>query len=456
MEHYLKLVLDISSQWSSEERDKNINSLVRKLDELGIKGYTWTFCPKATFEKNKDLFIWLYNNSTIIDNDDIEDFKQDGDKLISEYPNALFIINDDPKKLKEIREKKGVLCVSWGELDGLFKELSQFKYLHSSKETKELSWNSCRFLCDDYLVSNSLLIVDKYYFSSSPNAKWDSILDGLVSQIDIFLNSKFERQYHIWILFDPTTFKVLYDGSEVMRKNAKQIRDEIWKVKERDKSSKISVSDSELAKGYYNKKEYPKHIEEVVSYIEEAVKNKVKKEFSAEIEIKCIPIEDEYSPIFHDRRIFSSFGQIQASHYLNRLNEEQDIFVMNLFAGCRSYKKEEPFSIPFLQQYRQLSKLRFFIGEPAPNAELLLFQEVPDKIKTLLIKIDEVDNTYAYGTFSEENTKYKVTMKEGWRLVVGDVIRIRNSRPNTANKGKEIRDVYAGSWDLWQGNNSDS
>lgn len=460
MEHYLKLILDISSQWSSEERDKNVGSLVRKLGELGITRYTWTICPKAMFEKNNDLFIVWRDRTTTIDNDDIEDFKQGGDKLINNYPNALFIINDDPNKLKEIRLKKGVLCVSWGELDGLFKELSQFKYLHSSDEAKGLSWNSCKFPCDDYLVSNSLLIVDKYYFSSSPDAKWDSILDGLVNQIKIFFNSKFERQYHIWILFDPTTFKVLYDGSEVMRKNAKQIRDEICEVKEReknDKSSKISVSDSELAKGYnkiggyYNKKEYPKHIEEVVSYIEEAVKNKVKKEFSAEIEIKCIPIRDESSQIFHDRRIFSAYGQIQAAHFLNRLNKEQDIFVMNLFAGCCRCNKEERFSIPFLQQYHQLSKLRLEIGEPIDNVELPLFHETPDCIKKVYLKVKDVNGNYAYGAEpavnSQEGTNYKVELGDK-ELNEGDVIRIIKSVPDESSKGKKGRFVKRQSWEM--------
>lgn len=428
MEHYLKLVLDISSQWSSEERDKNVGSLVRKLGELGITRYTWTIWTKAMFEKNKDLFIVWRDRTTTIDNDDIEDFKQGGDKLIYNYPNALFIISDDSNKLKEIREKKGVLCVSWGELDGLFKELSQFKYLHSSEEAKGLSWNSCKFPCDDYLVSNSLLIVDKYYFSSSSNAKWDSILDGLVNQIKIFFNSKFERDYLVWILFDPTTFKVRYDGSDKMK--------------------------SELAKDYFAD---DKRKAEVVSYIEELVRDRVTSEVSEKIKLTCIPIEDG-SAIFHDRKIISTFGQLVVTHYLNRLNEDQDIFVINLFTGCYGQNISDDFLILFLQQNLQLSKYRFIIGEPINNLELPLFHEVPDCIKKVLLRVDKVDNRHAYGVgptvnkldkpnYKLDKPNYKVELGDKV-LKVGDVIRIIKSVPDESSEGKKGRFVRSQSWEM--------
>ncbi len=139
-----------------------------------------------------------------INNDLVDDIKQDHSKVF-ELPNPYYIIDIDKETAAKIQNQYGVICRTLEEAN--INPLTKNGWIIDTSDTrKPQGWKA--FFDGIDVPLNSIVIVDRYFFSSEENETIDDSFYNLRTIFDSILPKKCrDNVIHIAIIFDSSTLK---------------------------------------------------------------------------------------------------------------------------------------------------------------------------------------------------------------------------------------------------------
>lgn len=400
--------------------EEKIACLVSEIDVLHPKKNISLIVPKGVsriYESSYSLLskIWDCTNPMVeVSEEKLQELKngEESIKIIEDFPNALYILDVAKEVAEKISKSYGVLCVTWDELPKTIEYLEQIKYYHTHYKDNT-KW--CDIVGDKdrntNICSNSLLIVDKYFFSRF-SEKSDRIIEGLLDLIECFVDNSFGSNYNVWIIYDPL--------ESLPQDEKKQIK---YKKKKLDK-------------------EKQKELNEMNSTIEKEIKNQIKNN-----NIKCIPISSsQCGDLFHDRKVFSPYFQITATHYLNNLKNDQEVFCIFPFHGVRRGAPKD--ATPLVQSNVALEDIRCLLSDNGiKEVDLPLFKDIC-RIDNPIVEINEVKGKFAKADFQGREYKILNDGNDSEKLGLGYRVKIIFSKWDDNNPKTECRFVNNTDWIL--------
>lgn len=185
----------------------------KKLTELCLEGAEWYdiircqsdifICndsPKEEWDITNNILLSLHRSGTSInvDNKLLEDIKKDINTVL-EVSNPAFILDIPFEEAKKIEEKYGVIFLS--TMDTPRPILAKRGWdIDTTDESKPKTWEF--FLKNNKISFNSLLIVDRYFFSSMKGETIDDSLFNLRAILEALLPSKVMKKFTVTIVFD--------------------------------------------------------------------------------------------------------------------------------------------------------------------------------------------------------------------------------------------------------------
>ncbi|MCQ2281000.1 MAG: hypothetical protein MJZ99_00010 [Bacteroidales bacterium] len=380
--------------------EEKIACLTSEIGDLNLVNNISLIVPKGVgqiYKSRRSLLseIWKSTNPMVeVSEEKLQELKngEGSIKIIEDFPNALYILDVAKEVAEKISKSYGVLCVTWDELPKTIEYLEQIKYYHTHYKDNT-KW--CDIVGDKdrntNICSNSLLIVDKYFFSRF-SERSDRIIEGLLDLIECFVDNSFGSNYNVWIIYDPL--------ESLPQDEKKQIK---YKKKKLDK-------------------EKQKELNEMNSTIEKEIKNQIKN-----YNIKCIPISSsQCGDLFHDRKVFSPYFQITATHYLNNLKNDQEVFCIFPFHGVRRGAPKE--AIPLVQSNVALEDIRCLLSDNGiKEVDLPLFKDIC-RIDNPIVEINEVEGKFAKADFQGREYRILNDGNDSEKLEQGDRIQITSSR----------------------------
>lgn len=397
--------------------EEKIACLVSEIGVLNPKENISLIVPKGVsriYESSYSLLskIWGSTNPMVeVSEEKLQELKngEGSIKIIEDFPNALYILDVSKEVAEKISKSYGVLCVTWDELPKTIECLEQIKYYHTHYKDNT-KW--CDIVGDKdrntNIYSNSLLLVDPYFFSGF-RSKSDSIIKiikGLLDLIDCFVDNSFGSNYNVWIIYD------------------------LLALLPTDKKNQIKSKKNKLDK------EQQKELNEMNSNIEKEIKNQIKN-----YNIKCIPISSsQCGDLFHDRKVFSPYFQITATHYLNNLKNDQEVFCIFPFHGVRRGAPEE--AIPLVQSNVALEDIRCLLSDNGiKEVDLPLFKDIC-RIDNPIVEINKVEGKFAHANFQGREYKISNDGNDSEKLEQGDRIQITSSRWDDKKPKPNCRFAY--------------
>ncbi|MBQ0141646.1 MAG: hypothetical protein KBT06_02395 [Prevotellaceae bacterium] len=388
--------------------EEKIACLTSEIGDLNLVNNISLIVPKGVgqiYKSRRSLLseIWKSTNPMEeVSEEKLQELKngEGSIKIIEDFPNALYILDVAKEHAEKISKMYGVLCVTWDELPKTIEYLEQIKYYHTHYKDNT-KW--CDIVGDKdrntNICSNSLLIVDKYFFSRFSKES-DNIIEGLLDLIECFVDNSFGSNYNVWIIYDPL--------ESLPQDEKKQIIDH-----------KNNVLNEQNAN------------------IEETIKNKIKN-----YNIKCIPISSsQCGDLFHDRKVFSPYFQITATHYLNNLKNDQEVFCIFPFHGFRRGAPKD--ATPLVQSNVALEDIRCLLSDNGiKEVDLPLFKDICS-IDNPIVKINKVEGKFAHAKF--QGRKYKILNdgNDSEKLEQGDRIQITSSRWDDKTPKSNCRFAYS-------------
>ncbi len=184
-----------------------------KLTELCLEGAEWYdiircqseiyVCNDSLNEEwdvNNKILLSLHRSGTSIyvDNGLLADIKKDCDAIL-DVPNPAFILDISLEEAKKIEEKYGVIILSTTNTPRPILAKRGWD-IDTTDESKPKTWDY--FLKNNKVTLNSLLIVDRYFFSSLQGESIDDSLFNLRVILEALLPSKFMKNFTVTIVFD--------------------------------------------------------------------------------------------------------------------------------------------------------------------------------------------------------------------------------------------------------------
>ncbi len=296
-----------------------------KLTELCLEGRTWYdiirkqrtiyVCNESDedeWDVSNEVLINLFREGIEIDvnNKLAEDIRNDN-KNVLELPNPAYILDFPERDADKISQKYGVIFLPTENTPEPVIAEPDWT-LDTSDNSKELSWNY--FLDGIKARYNSLVIIDRYFFSSEPGETLEDSMFNLKGILNMLLPKNQMHRFTVSIIFDET---------------------------------KINVKDNIDMKGLITKV------------------NKMKKAFAdrTSFDIELISIDSNcynYDKT-HDRFIVSNYFIVDASHKIKafRMNKtalvEQNINFNYLYS--KGIKESDKSSKPEISQDRVLKAI---------------------------------------------------------------------------------------------------
>lgn len=184
-----------------------------KLVELCIEGEEWydiirnqksiIICNESEDEEwdiNNKTLMALHRSGTSIevDNSLVEDIKKDNSKVL-DLINPAFILDFKEDEAQNIENKYGVLFLSTNNTPKPILAKRGWS-IDTTDNIKPNTWDF--FLKGNKVKFNSLLIVDRYFFSSQSGETIDDSLFNLRSILNVLLPTKSMYKFTVSIIFD--------------------------------------------------------------------------------------------------------------------------------------------------------------------------------------------------------------------------------------------------------------
>ena len=184
-----------------------------KLTELCIEGAEWYDIirnQRTIFVCNdSDDDVWDVTNPVLlslhrsgtsikVDNELLEEIKEDKSKVL-ELINPAYILDVKEDEARTIEEKYGVIFLPTNNTPKPVVAKRGWD-IHTSDDSKPKTWNF--FLNGNKVKFNSLVIVDRYFFSSQVGETFEDSLFNLRSILNVLLPSKPMHKFTVSIIFD--------------------------------------------------------------------------------------------------------------------------------------------------------------------------------------------------------------------------------------------------------------
>lgn len=186
-----------------------------KLTELCLEGAEWY----DIIRKQRTIYVcndsddeeWDLANPTLmalhrsgtsieVDNELLEDIKEDNSKVM-ELTNPAYILDFDEQEAKNIEEKHGVIFLPVKNTPRPILSKRGWE-IDTTDENKPKTWDY--FLKSNRATFNSLLIVDRYFFSSEVGETFADSLYNLKAILKALLPSKNIPSFTVSVIFDET------------------------------------------------------------------------------------------------------------------------------------------------------------------------------------------------------------------------------------------------------------
>jgi hypothetical protein len=186
-----------------------------KLTDLCMEGGTWYdivknqktihVCNDSDEEEwdiTNEMLVSLHHDGIEIDVDNelAEDIKDDPSNVL-ELPNPAYILDYSEREADEISRKYGVIFLPANNTPE--PALAENGWtLDTSDESKEKSWEY--FLSDIKTRYNSLVIIDRYFFSSETGESIEDSKFNLRSILNMLLPKEQMHRFTVSVIFDST------------------------------------------------------------------------------------------------------------------------------------------------------------------------------------------------------------------------------------------------------------
>lgn len=186
-----------------------------KLTELCLEGDEWYdiirnqrtifVCNDSANEEwdvTNSILMNLHRGGTSIevDNTFVEEIKEDNSK-VRDIINPAYILDFNEQEAKAIEDKYGVIFLSTQNTPKPI--LSKRGWdIDTTDDSKPKTWDF--FLKGNHVKFNSLLIVDRYFFSSQSGESIEDSLFNLRSILNALLPTGYMHKFTVSIIFDET------------------------------------------------------------------------------------------------------------------------------------------------------------------------------------------------------------------------------------------------------------
>lgn len=186
-----------------------------KLTELCLEGAEWFdiirnqriiyVCNDSDDEEwdvTNDTLMALHRSGTSIevDNELLEEIKEDNSKVL-ELVNPAYILDFNAEEAKVIEEKYGVIFLPASNTPKPVLAKRGWD-IDTADDSKPNTWDF--FLKGNKVAFNSLVIVDRYFFSSQTGETMEDSLFNLRSILHALLPTKRMHKFTVSIIFDET------------------------------------------------------------------------------------------------------------------------------------------------------------------------------------------------------------------------------------------------------------
>lgn len=154
------------------------------------------------WDLTNQVLLALHREGTSIevDNDLVTEIKEDNSKVL-ELVNPAYILDFKAEEAKAIEEKYGVIFLSTKDTPKPVLARRGWD-IDTMDESKPNSWDY--FLRSNRVCLNSLVIVDRYFFSNQVGETFDDSLFNLWAILNVFVPKKHMHKFTVSIVFDET------------------------------------------------------------------------------------------------------------------------------------------------------------------------------------------------------------------------------------------------------------
>lgn len=251
---WYKIIMRVKKVVLSEEEDWRDNPLLLKMHQSGVDFLT-------------------------VEQSVINDIITNHPEYVLDDPCSAYLLDIDAEKAKTIQSKYGVICQSQVDCSNVL--VKKGWRLDTSDENKEQTWLS--FFSGHECPLNTIIIVDRYFFSSEENESIEDSFHNLRQIMDALLPIKSPSEV--------LQVCIVFDFSKLKKKDKRENGDEYTFKSLAEKVNKIKR----------NLRDY--------SFIIEMIS----------VDSNC----KDYSET-HDRRILTNFSVTSATHKLKAFSQNQE------------------------------------------------------------------------------------------------------------------------------------
>ena len=185
----------------------------KKLSDFCMEGAEWYnivrnqpevyICNDSNDEQwdiNNEFLCALHRSGTsiVVDNDVLADIKKDN-SCVLDFPNPVFVLDFSPEVSKSIEEKYGVIFLPTQNTPSPVLAKRGWE-IDTTDKSKPQTWDF--FLKGNKATLNSVLILDRYFFSSLQGETIDDSLFNLRAILKNLLPGKPMKKFVVTIVFD--------------------------------------------------------------------------------------------------------------------------------------------------------------------------------------------------------------------------------------------------------------
>lgn len=190
------------------EKDNSWHKIIMKMKKVVVcmdNDEEWNLENKILQNLHKAQVHYSVNN------DFINQIVTQKPQNVLEDPCAAYLLDVADDKANSIQSTYGVICQSHNNKGNVLTEKGWT--IHTEDPTKRQSWNS--FFSNHKCPLNSLIIIDRYFFSSEPEETLDDSFYNLEQLLDSLLpTNSLQNIQQVIIIFDFNTFNFKKDKRE--------------------------------------------------------------------------------------------------------------------------------------------------------------------------------------------------------------------------------------------------
>ena len=182
------------------ENNASWNKVIRNTGKFYVK-----IESDFTNDPEDPLMILSMAGADIEESGDFIDNISSHPETVLEHPESVYILELDSNSCQSIQKDYGVLCY---RIDGdscAEPHLCMRGWSVTTLASKRRNWRN--LLSSIKVPSNSLIIIDRYLFSSEVGETIQDAYDNLTDIMDMIIPQHLKTNYHVFILFDLTQVK---------------------------------------------------------------------------------------------------------------------------------------------------------------------------------------------------------------------------------------------------------